>query len=124
MEIRELRIGNFVYDEYCGAVYIEEIRRDGVIATNAKRGKISGFFSINLISPLALTEEILLKAGFYMDINSFQHLKINPTELRWSDAQSGFYVNCHKYGLTFIKFVHQLQNLYFAITGEELKISL
>jgi hypothetical protein len=28
---------------------------------------------------------------------------------------------CHKYGTVIIKHVHQLQNLYFALTGEELQ---
>jgi len=88
-------------------------------------------------APIPLTEEILLKAGFEfwcdeLGIKCFY--KIYGIEY-FCVATNGFYQL--RSGLKdsdaawrlgnnypFIKHLHQLQNLYFALTGEELKITL
>lgn len=74
------------------------------------------------LKPIELTEEILLKCGFVRDGNTD-------------------YYTCRKVGFTInlsgvigyrtciwtnehIKHLHQLQNLYYALTNEELKINL
>ena len=65
---------------------------------------------------IPLTEEWLVRFGFdYLDLRFWSsklciHLKDNE-----------FYV-LYEQGRLFIQYVHQLQNLYFALTGEELEI--
>jgi hypothetical protein len=71
-----------------------------------------------------LTEEILLKCGFDKLNNKFMF-----DNLRWHIEKpcnydgflfcEGFKVLTEK-----IKYLHQLQNLYFALTNEELEINL
>lgn len=75
---------------------------------------------IKFINPIPLTEEWLVKFGFNNKGNKYTidnsriicHLKIDIK------------VSGSKYRLNHIKNVHQLQNLYFALTGEELTIEL
>lgn len=78
---------------------------------------------IQFIIPIPLTGEILLKAGFEKDIESLFYRNsfiIAKTKTRWA-----FYHNGLMGGeLVRIDDLHQLQNLFFALTGEEIKIDL
>ena len=119
MKASELRVGNLVYETINRSN--EEIVKitslsDNVIAWSPYRN--TGHH--NHIEPIPLTEEWLLKFGFVS----------NPYEDRYElrreyhiyieiDKTKGFTeIWCEKYPI--IKHVHQLQNLYFALTGEEL----
>ena len=81
-----------------------------------------------VIEPIELIEEWKLKIGF-KKINhihgysfySLTHSKINECGIRIYDTHTesrGYYLKNH------CKYLHQLQNLYFALTGEELEVSL
>ena len=63
---------------------------------------------------IPLTEERLLKFGFESLLSGAGYVQ-NCTEIGYN--HNGFYIIAS--GLK-IKYVHQLQNLYFALTGEEL----
>ena len=78
----------------------------------------------NLFSPIPLTPEILEKAGFRQAITNDRIWL-----LRIGDTNLMLHIDGHAWSysgpiLIKIKYVHQLQNLYFALTGEELKIEL
>ena len=68
------------------------------------------------IDPIPLTEEWLVKFGFengnYFILNNVIIYKDYNNKYRYE----------YNYGQTWVKHVHQLQNLYFALTGEELVI--
>jgi hypothetical protein len=67
--------------------------------------------------PIPLTEEWLLKFGFEIT-NNFQ------TKDRFqTHKQDGIIWFEYGYISIELKYVHQLQNLYFALTGEELTIT-
>ena len=111
MKSNDLRIGNWIYFPMIKNNY-QIIRLD---FDNKNE---------NNYSPIPLTEDILLKCGFYQKNNLFILKDITlqlincGTEI---DNHLGFVL------LGFnneIKYVHQLQNLYFALTGEELTIKL
>jgi hypothetical protein len=74
-------------------------------------------------NPIPLTPEILEKCGF--ENNGFYCTHSDPY-MEISPSATGFIlsVNCSEYeiGETF-NHLHQLQNLYFALTGEELNYS-
>jgi hypothetical protein len=80
------------------------------------------------IDPIPLTEEWLLKFGFnrhHADyFNGIIYIKniINNTEFEWgvypNELGSGIQIQNRK----LLKYVHQLQNLYFALTEEELVV--
>lgn len=70
--------------------------------------------------PIPLTEEWLIKFGFVLHggSNKFAH-KEDFWELENEENGLGWYC-CHLE--CSVKYVHQLQNLYHALTGQELEI--
>lgn len=83
----------------------------------------NSLINIDLLKPIPFTEEWLIKIGFVRDY-SFS-LKHKNFTLYFDD---GFFRLCvglyceEAKSLVHIKYVHQLQNLFFALTGEELQI--
>ena len=81
----------------------------------------------SIVNPIPLTEEWLLKFGFKLDMEIFNwNATIGENEigdfklaLRYSERIGWFFQS----KCTVLKYVHQLQNLYFAICGEELVFS-
>lgn len=80
--------------------------------------------SISDFEPIPLTPEILQKAGFEKDGNGF--CLSDKMSLSLAVTKNGGYLACWRdRSLNFvINHLHQLQNLYFALTGEELSIEL
>jgi hypothetical protein len=84
-------------------------------------------FLLTQLKPIPITEDILKMAGFQIGID------INKLYLRYGYLASNgkivftqLDVNDKHYGIGDFaaKYLHQLQNLYFALTGEELNIKL
>ena len=130
---QELRIGSNVNTELGIAevigIYEDVVDVKGVsVIDNSSGNKISistrsfdGCVEYEKIQPIPLTEEILLKFGFEKQHNEddfdYWFKKGFCDDILWEHSE-GF---CHSlnYGGD-IKYVHQLQNLYFSLTGEEL----
>ena len=86
------------------------------------------------IKPIPLTEEWFLKFGFESVLKGYNYLTIRKTSLYVyinDNGESGICIEDLDNNLTQeeelcfsikIKYVHQLQNLYFALTNEELTI--
>jgi hypothetical protein len=117
MKANELRIGNWVrwnYEERSeGNVYPVEY---GYELDDIKNNP-------NIVKPIPLTEEWLLKFGFEFDKGcSYWKSEIELTKDTMEEYFTAF--DCRGFGFCEkeIKHVHQLQNLYFALTGEELTI--
>jgi hypothetical protein len=83
------------------------------------------------LNPIPLTEEWLLKFGFEKDdvFNKiFTYLRLHDlciNKLSFRKSEGFICYDGFKYRtlLKHIQYVHQLQNLYFALTGKELVIS-
>ena len=78
------------------------------------------------VHPIALTEEILLRCGAGNLINSATgRTSFDIGSLMFENEEGGFCVFGSEWtiGKPFY-YLHQLQNLYFALTGEELNIQL
>lgn len=123
MKANEFRIGNLI--DFYGE--IKEI--EGV--SKRQRPDV-GYFQVAgieapqkgiHIKPIPLTEEWLLKFGFisnpYADCYDFNGIKIECDKTRgslelWCSNITG--------RITYLTSVHQLQNLVFALTGEELTL--
>ena|SRR6478736_823185 len=129
MEANELRIGNWVKDHgESGEHYqVREIGEDMFSA-----GPMTVYSAgMDYEYGIPLTEEWLLKFGFTQRI-AFGNIKMDEFEFKnevfnlivigpiQSEMiyQIGF--NFKTACPFFIKYVHQLQNLYFALTGEKL----
>ena len=122
MEAKELRIGNYVnflfHKDSGGIKKIEVFMSD--IENLIHGGNRSKYYE-----PIPLTEEWLVKFGFeledekiYYHLDSYEDIYITKTSYSFSIYNATHFTNI-KQG---IKHVHQLQNLYFALTNEELTI--
>jgi hypothetical protein len=78
---------------------------------------------IEYLEPVPLTEEWLIKFGFVFDGFRYQQEINNNLWVLVKNNVYGWY-SPHIEISNGIQNVHQLQNLYFALTGEELKPTL
>ena len=132
MDVRELRLGNLVSEFVLGVCPVggieSDVKNDGIVwlRDNYMRYHIDG----DNIEPIPLTGKWIKKLGF--------------TKIRkgvWCKEYGGWYYQIEKHpsfpegyilfidvtGVSAppsvkIKYVHELQNLYYALTGEELII--
>ena len=130
MKANELRIGNYVLDDEKNTVMIEQISGDNIhLFTQVSRRTEKGnrlIYSSNIF-PIPLTEEILLKCGFEKN-NEYQYLfcqnkfgySLNEKTIALEEYKNIFL----RVRTVPVEFLHQLQNLYFALAGEELTINL
>ena len=124
IQANELRIGNLVNSKNDGIISITNISEKSVAVSEAH---CYNHIPVEFISPIPLTEEWLLKFGFKKRKN--RHLfhwenKIVISE--YKDEFENFFYPKTGYDIRFsneIKYVHQLQNLYFALTGAELTVA-
>ena len=79
------------------------------------------------LMPIPFTTEILDKAGFkklYTSIYLYNE-KLNLSSLQYDDEKNCVYLEFEGQKCSIeLNYVHQLQNLYFTLTGEELEINL
>lgn len=116
----ELRIGNLVYIPGTGqALPITAINMDLGVWVNRSLGLL-GF---DQIDPIELTEDWMLKFGFVKKWDNMPGLGIIEFyEHQLCKHRITPQLRMPIVGLD-IKSVHQLQNLYFALTGEELTVN-
>lgn len=124
MKANELRIGNYVIDN----------RDDSIHKVTGGTIHSYEFSNTSILKPIPLTEEWLLKFGFkYSPCGisgadmwqglGFWQLPNTEITLR-GDKNCKYQLRIHGFINSNYVFVHQLQNLYFALTGEELEINL
>ena len=127
MKPEELRIGNWVCDEHGGEDQVISIENNHMQREISEYATIDlkyyGTINIKDIYPIPLTPEWLERLGF--GVGEGPNYKIFMRDrlmIEWS-PQLGYYFEWEDdedYRKTSIQHVHQLQNLYFALTGEEL----
>ena len=116
MESKEVRIGNLFKDKYSSKI----IKVNGITENDI-------YFSGNFTKewqavPIEITEEWLLKFGFKVDYGCIIlstnrgviTIEEDLAEISSVITHNGFMAPC--------RYVHELQNLYFALTGKELEI--
>jgi hypothetical protein len=128
----ELRVGNLLQIAAVG-----ETRPIQVTAETIARVERFKELSDIILEPIPLTEEWLLKFGFVkgetsdfgISLKRVPDYSINDFRIMLSDSVYHYIRKAWDGGssqenesLAEIKYVHQLQNLYFALTGEELTI--
>lgn len=146
----ELRIGNFIYDDEGIISKVvgfkpfdysvrcdEEEGCDLIIINYGQDGSVRGPYDLdsNLVERIPFTPEWLERCGFQKKSNEMQ---IDGMEMTFHIDDSTYFSSCGglnetlaalclcrgNYFANNLQFVHELQNLYFALTGEELTIKL
>lgn len=133
MKASELRIGNYIQDRGDKIWAIDHwensykvASKTPIIYVDETFGEMPGHpltEEIKYVKPIPLTEEWLLKFGFEEDRSEINTLKKGRFKLEamikiiTSGELRSFY-----YKHISVKHVHQLQNLYFALTNYELNI--
>ena len=138
MKANELRIGNLVLNDGCiceifhiyGGTFIN-------CALKTKQGsQINAHYE--LLKPILLTKEWLIKLGYekrvdndtcnLFDLKIFKEKTVNALNrgqgfmcLADFIEKEGWFLDLQTQ--VTLKYVHQLQNLYYALTGEELSLS-
>jgi hypothetical protein len=122
LRLPEVRISNFFE---LRSFFQEKNKIGKVIGISQKQVLIDRkWVDLNLIIPICISEDILLHSGF--------------TEFRWLKGSAVFECNhfkctldrngvnlfCANFkNLKPVKYLHELQNLYFDLTGEELDVN-
>jgi hypothetical protein len=146
MKANELRIGNYLYDSGLKVVKIECLMSDRYAIWDDRDSNLEFSYQsddINMyhpepneLCPIPLTDEILRDwCGF--DVHPYDDGSGNGKTAEYGSisldkGNNWEYWNYHHSGGDFginivdidIKYFHQLQNLYFALTGEELTINI
>ena len=105
MTANELRIGNYyIFD---GEVFKLEKEYFSLLQLN-----------LSLTEPIPLNEKWLMKSSFKFKELGFQDLSVR---IGMSSKKIHFNIGnyCH-----LLKYVHELQDIYFVLTGKELEIDL
>lgn len=120
IQAHELRIGNYVLlPDRKDPVIVDQILRYEITVLETGR-----FFNLKHVEPIALTTEWLTKFGFDL-------IESRKTKNTYKSKDCAFPVYFFSDGVfsmlnpkwdVVLTYVHQLQNLYFALTGEDLKI--
>jgi len=109
MKANELRLGNYAKDSVLGIIEIDSTDK---------------IYHAENLEPIPLTEEWLVKFSFDPDKDDYL-----GTSIVWEEDICIYDHGDNIYSLyryndqhVYIKYIHQLQNLYFALTGQELEI--
>lgn len=110
MKANDLMIGNIILNCANGPIEILNGEDVSIICDNIHKYK-----------PIPLTEEWLLKFGFEKGFNEEPSIREKGWFNDYIFIGNDLYFN-HYEGSVKIKYVHQLQNLYYCLTGEQLTI--
>ena len=125
MKVQDLRIDNWLI--FDGRYFqIDCIAKDAPFLNTEEFGV--GVVSYKNIIPINLSHKILKKCGFKNDHSTFEYADGSNNEKLFISWIDGEYVvelqNGEKNISIELKYLHQLQNLYFALTQTELIINL
>lgn len=126
MEANELRIGNYIYNNEGSVSKVQLLGKTLIMVDNSKKANEKE------CKPIPLTEEWLLKFGFSKSSSLTPLYTYGNTMLIWwNEYEAEELINFweFRFGITQsykaerqvrLDYVHQLQNLTFALTGKEL----
>lgn len=127
ISLAELRIGNLLWSEQSGYGEPERVFEISERDKKIWSSPISFWCGRDLedLEPIPLTPAVLEACGFeYFDnIEDWGYKKL---DIRLSDFEDYFYLDIlEQEGITLeIRSIHQLQNIYYALTGQELTIDI
>ena len=124
IEIKEIRVGNCVYMDKIQSFPPTFISVEPIIISEVRK---QDFEPVCLFAPIPLTEEWLIKFGFEL-IGGWYIQMVDSYKAKIRIKQQGnefnfcFKRNNAQVSLRTVKYVHDLQNLFYDISKEELKL--
>jgi hypothetical protein len=121
---KELRVGNYVQTDYEGLMQVVNINSEGFDYFDCVKPNFKGIGRYNIIQGIPITEELLLRFGFETwhkrdwDIGGVGNGQI----LTITTYLKNPLIRVEGQDLPQIKYVHQLQNLFYSLTNQELKL--
>lgn len=143
LHARELRIGNKVFNSKGEIITVQQILSntliyDTQINISRKVASTGRFYSdsyttevVELVKeidmedvvPVSLTPKILEKCGFRNFVRDEWIISYGNTHTDFEFTSDGLRLRHSTHTRVGIKFLHQLQNFFYAITGQELEIT-
>lgn len=121
---QELRLENLVTDSSGRIFKVLELLSDYLRVYSENKDWLNSQSKTYIdLEPIELTEEWLFKLGYKRDKNEYCVSGFD----RFNVFQSvkGPYIFCDdEKSIRYVEYVHELQNIFFALTGEELTIKL
>ncbi|WP_286709982.1 MULTISPECIES: hypothetical protein [Sphingobacterium] len=126
----QLRIGNYVASDHFKdrdvIVKVRLIGQEQAIVEHPN-GLTEPMLYQGEMRPIKLTDEILLKCGFE-DISSYKDFRLSINEDLYIEVSLrkniNAYVSISDIDIINVIYLHQLQNLFFTLCGEELKVNI
>jgi hypothetical protein len=113
--VNELRIGNSVFAFGKGNIQVKSIEPTG----------INGNLAINLVKGIDITPGVLERCGFKkQDYDENHFANTDGWDVTVNKAIYTFHFPSLHEGEIDFRFLHQFQNLFFHLIGEELNIAL
>jgi hypothetical protein len=129
MEANELRIGNLVWDDYSGEMIVVGLNVAFNTFNNTESVYLkkdlnlpSGLYDLKNVHPIPLTTEWFLRLGFEQKAGNEFVKDIFVYRFTQRDLIINGYTADYNGVLAYPNYVHELQNLYFIFTGEELTL--
>tara|TARA_R110000744_G_scaffold229314_1_gene347309 strand:- start:120 stop:515 length:396 start_codon:yes stop_codon:yes gene_type:complete len=128
MKANELRIGNYIEFDSSARTLVREDEQGFIEVRSIGESGVnewSDYGASGCVSnpkPIPLTKEWLIKFGLLFGFAHCGSLYDIEYGLDGYDLRLNYDLGMSKY-IGSVKHVHQLQNLYFTLTGEELKIN-
>lgn len=115
----ELRVGNWISQEGFHQRVVAIMQNDVIVEAYPQNWQLK----YEVFDPIELTPEILEKAGFEKGEDYWEH---STSDVCLGIPNLNLMTSLGEYTVSFtqIKYLHQLQNLYFALTNSELEINL
>jgi len=145
IQANELRLGNLVYRRSVAyRLVVLEIKKDSIVTRFIDDSdSLCNERPISEFTPIGLTEKLLLKAGFEESVDESNEsiyskwysindksttifsIKVTNEDIMPDDVEiKDFDIYDGDRYIKSVKSLHQLQNLYFALTGKELEFKL
>lgn len=129
MDVKELRGGNLLQRKAFNPMpnnedyYFEDVKVIGIhnyiYYTVGKRNEIH---KSNNLYPIPLTEQRLIEFGFEKrEDGDYNLFKQSEVDIVLKEDFSSWTCDGINFSVNYIEYVHQLQNLYYSLTGNELK---
>lgn len=145
LQAKELRYGNKVFNKKGDVITVQQIHSHSIVydtAINVSRrhlSKVSGFYDVAYttevlevvkeadmqeIEPIRLTPKVLESCGFRNFVRDEWILTHGNTHTDFEFREDGLRLRHNTTSRVPIKYLHQLQNFFYAMAGEELEVNI